>query len=268
MFKKKNLRRILFRTYGGIVLKILIESEIFKLKKEKKYLILGSIVILAVLCSQIMSAYSEAEVVNGCFQLLIDNGIVLLLYIGNLFFICFHLGRQFNTKRIHLEVMNGFTRGKIFFSKLFMLLVISLLFSWLIIGIFIFTVRGNIFTGQSFIVSENLMIKAGLLTFLLIRFYAFMIFINFLIRQGVLSGIVIWLYNVVQMLPTMLGESDFISVKTLKIFSGLFGWGQCLELTSMPVCGEMICKIIVTGVVELLLVGFGCYMKFSKQELK
>lgn len=247
---------------------MLIKSELFQIWKEKKYLIVGFIVLSAVVCQQMMSICSGRELTHNYLALLLSSGIMLILYIGNLFFICFHIGRQFSTKRIHLEVMNGLTRKKIFFSKLFFILAICLMLSWIVIGACVFVLGQAGSHHQGIMMQKDILVKAGLLSFILLRFYAFMIFVNFLLRQGVISGMAVWLYHVMQMFPSLLGEDDAANMHVLQKFGELFGWEQCLAVATSSLSGGMTGKILVYGVVEMLVVGIGSYVVFSRQELK
>lgn len=95
----------------------LIKGEIFKLRKEKFYLIIGFVVMI-VLVGSVGLLFGE-ESGTSLFTVVLEKqmSIILYLYVGILFFLCFHLGSQFTSKRIHLEIVNGFTRKKYYFPK-------------------------------------------------------------------------------------------------------------------------------------------------------
>lgn len=107
-----------------------------------------------------------------------------------------------------------------------------------------------------------------MISFILIRFCVMMICMNFIFRQGILSGIAIWLYNVVQIFSIILPENDFITEEQLNDFGQMFGWGQWMTIVSETLTWSIVSRVLITGIVEMLFIGTISYLSFKKQELK
>lgn len=252
-------------------MKSLLKGEIFKLKKNTIYLLVGFAVLLVMVASQGILPDQDSNItlsLFNLFELLIQNQIPFTIYIGILFFICFYIGTQFTSKRIHLEIMNGFTRKSVFFSKIVFLLPICVVVSWVLILVFFTVVSIFVNVDVHIIPAKKIISIILLMSFIMIRFYITMIFMNFIVGQGVISGIAIWLYNLVQMSPSLLKEYGFFDQDRIKDLDELFGWGQYMTIISETVTWSLATKVLITGFVEILLLGIISYVKFTREELR
>lgn len=169
-------------------------------------------------------------------------------------------GKMFENRFLIYQISNYGKRDTIF-SKIIVQSVVNLI--TLILTLFICIIMlCAVLPHVEFVLGINSFIVVAGFLILIVRFTIRLVIINFYARNGVLAGIIGWLWVVAEMLPWMLG-TQFDSERLLS-FSKLFLIGQMNHLFTSENVLLFIPYIVVMSIIES---GAECFLVLTKKEV-
>ena len=188
----------------------------------------------------------------------------LFLLLGLMGLIAFTLGQLFSNKYIHMQVIASEDRYKVMFSKY----IVQSIFSVSVATVEILLVMGllSIFCHVDYSSMSQMFLKWGLILILIIRFTIRMVSIVFIVKNGLLAAMVNWFIMIAETLPQMMGGKDADN-KVIEYILQLFTMGQVNIIAGNAVDMDMVVKILLASVVEIVIVMVIGNLCFRKTEL-
>ena len=113
---------------------------------------------------------------------------------------------------------------------------------------------------------SQMFLKWGLILILIIRFTIRMVSIVFIVKNGLLAAMVNWFIMIAETLPQMMG-GKVTDNKVIEYILQLFTMGQVNIIAGNAVDMDMVVKILLASVVEIVIVMVIGNLCFRKTEL-
>jgi hypothetical protein len=242
-------------------MKNIIKSDLYFHKLNIRIYIVAVLIMIALFISSGFDKADDAmiiplhEIVMFSVMQLSFISIITLTIVTSYF-----QGKMFENRFLIYQISN-YGKKQTIFSKIIVQCIANLIILALTL-ITCVTLLCSVLHPVEFAFDINALIVVSAFLVLIVRFTIRLVIINFYARNGVLAGIIGWLWIVAELLPWMFGNQ--FGNERLLLFSKLFLAGQMNYLSTSEDVLHFFPFVIVMSIIET---SAECFLVFKKKEV-